>query len=102
MGLPKEAKKAKGTANVALEPGKTYHVHYDYDTRKGKATLRLTRGGAQVTKAVMPTTVESLRADADQAWMIYFGHENVFGQNVGAERPTYGWKYQNLRVEFSP
>ncbi len=102
MGLGKSADKAKATARAALEPGKTYHIHFDYDTRKGKAALKVTHGGAQVATAVMPTTVNALRADQDHAWMIYFGHENVFGQNIGAERPTYGWKYQNLRVEFIP
>ncbi len=102
MGLSKKQDKVRGKAGVTLQAGKTYHVHFDYDTGKGKATLKLTRAGAPVATTVMPTTVKTLRADSSQTWMIYFGHENEYGKNVGAERPTYGWKYQNLEVRFIP
>ncbi len=102
MNLPRNADKSKGDAYYALQPGQTYHVHFEYDTTKGKATLTISQNGNAVTSLSMPTTVKRLYADSDDAWMIYFGHENQFGTGNGAERPTYGWKYQNLRVEFIP
>lgn len=102
MGLPASAGKSKGDVNFALQPGQTYHAHFEYDTLRGKAWLQISQNGTEVMYVDMPTTVNRLRPDGSAAWMIYFGHENVFGQGIGAERPSYGWRYSNLRVEFLP
>ena len=102
MDQPRNADKSKGQANYALQPGQTYHVHFEYDTTKGQATLEISQNDNVVTSMTMPTTTKKLKADSDDAWMIYFGHQDQYGTGNGAERPTYGWKYQNLRVEFVP
>lgn len=99
MDLP-GFEKSRGDVNFALQAGQTYHAHFEYDTRSGAAFMELSVGGKQVARWSMPTTVNRLVPDQDQAWMIYFGHENALTH--GPERPTYGWKYQNLRVEFLP
>lgn len=102
MDQPKSANKSKGDAGFALQPGQTYHAHFEYDTQRGKAWLEISQNGQQVAYLDMPTTTNRLEPDASAAWMIYFGHEDVYGQGLGAERPSYGWKYQDLRVEFIP
>lgn len=102
MDLPKSASKSKGDTGAALQPGQKYHAHFEYDTLRGKAWLEITQGGQQVAYLDMPTTTNRLEPDNAAAWMIYFGHEDIYGQGIGAERPSYGWEYQNLRVEFIP
>lgn len=102
MDLPKAGNKSKGDTNFALQPGQTYHAHFEYDTLRGKAWMTISQGGNQVAYVEMPTTTNRLVPDNSAAWMIYFGHEDIYGQGIGAERPSYGWKYQNLRVEFIP
>lgn len=101
MDLP-QYEKSRGEAGSALQPGQTYHVHFEYATKQGVAFLEISQNGKQVGRMTMPTTVNHLRADDSQAWMIYFGHEDEYFSGHGAERPSYGWKYQNLRVEFLP
>jgi hypothetical protein len=102
MDLPKAAGKSKGDANFALQPGQNYHAHFEYDTLRGRAWLQISQNGNEVMYVDMPTTVNRLRPDESAAWMIYFGHEDIFGQGIGAERPSYGWEFKNLRVEFIP
>lgn len=102
MDLPRFADKSKGERGAALQPGQTYHAHFEYDTSKGVAFLEISQGGSQVVFITMPTTVNRLVPDPSQAWMIYFGHQNELNSGNGAERPSYGWKFQNLRVEFLP
>ncbi len=92
--------KSKGQTNVSLQQGRTYHLHFEYNTNTGVSFLEITDGGNRVAYVTMSTTVSRLRPDSSAAWMIYFGHENAAGH--GPERPTYGWKYQDLRVEFIP
>ncbi|HUP41784.1 MAG TPA: hypothetical protein VM599_01095 [Thermoanaerobaculia bacterium] len=100
MDQPRFANKSKGERGAALQPGQTYHAHFEYDTSKGVAFLEISQGGSQVAFITMPTTVNRLVPDPSQAWMIYFGHENA--TTHGPERPSYGWNFQNLRVEFLP
>lgn len=102
MDQPRFAEKSRGEARYGLQAGQRYHAHFEYDTSRGVAYLEISQGGNQVVHMTMPTTVSRLEADASNAWMIYFGHENAYGTGHGAERPTYGWKYDNLRVEFLP
>lgn len=92
--------KSKGQTNVSLQQGRTYHLHFEYDTNTGVSFMEITDGGNRVAYVTMSTTVSRLRPDSSAAWMIYFGHENA--GTHGPERPTYGWKYQDLRVEFIP
>ncbi|HSL85026.1 MAG TPA: hypothetical protein VLF66_19800, partial [Thermoanaerobaculia bacterium] len=99
MNLP-GFEKVRGQTGASLQPGHTYHLHFEYDTTQGIAFMEITQGGNRVAYTTMPTTVNRLRPDGSGAWMIYFGHEHAGSH--GPERPTYGWRYQNLRVEFIP
>lgn len=92
--------KSKGQVGAALQQGRTYHLHFEYNTNTGVSVMEITDGGNRVAYVTMSTTVSRLRPDSSAAWMIYFGHENA--GDHGPERPTYGWKYQELRVEFIP
>ena len=91
--------KSRGEKGVSLQPGQTYHVRFEYNTSTGTSYLQLTQGGSEVAFITMPTTVNRLQADGTEAWMIYFGHEFT---THGEERPSFGWRYENLRVEFLP
>lgn len=90
---------AKG---VKLEPGKTYHLRYEYDAAGGRIRLTLWSGGKVVMDTTSSATTNRIRSGASGQFMAYFGHENVAGTGHGPERPTYNWKYSNLRVEFIP
>jgi len=102
MNQPRFSDKAKGEAGLALQAGQTYHVHFEYDTNQRSSFMEITLGGSRVARLTMPTTVNRLVPDASQAWMIYFGHKDELNSGNGAERPSYGSRYQNLRVEFLP
>lgn len=101
MDLP-QYDKSRGQTNFGLQPGQTYHAHFEYATKQGVAFLEIRQNGKLLSTMTMPTTVSRLQPDQSQAWMIYFGHEDEYYSGHGAERPSYGWKYQNLRVEFIP
>lgn len=86
--------------HVQLLEGHTYHLHYVYDAAGGTFELTITDGGQEIIKAQAGATARTIRPDNSNAFMIYFGHEDA--SNVANDRPTYGWKYSNLRVEFIP
>lgn len=88
---------AKG---VKLEPGKTYHLRYEYDAAGGRIRLTLRLGSQVVMDTTSSATTNRIRSGASGQFMVYFGHENATIH--GPERPTYNWKYSNLRVEFIP
>lgn len=85
-----------------LKPGKTYHLRYEYDAAGGKVRLRLSAEGRVLFETSGRATVSRIRPDGSGEFMAYFGHENQAGTGNGAERPSYNWKYSNLRVEFIP
>lgn len=87
---------------IELKPGTTYHVRYEYDAAGGKTRLRLSAGGKVLFETTGHATVSRIKPDGSGEFMAYFGHKNQAGTGNGAERPTYNWKYSNLRVEFIP
>lgn len=82
-----------------LERGRRYHLRYVYDAAGGRITMTLShRGKTLMTKATGGGTASAIRSGGSGKFMVYFGHEDARGH--GPERPTYGWKYENLRVEL--
>jgi hypothetical protein len=90
------------TKGFALQPGKSYHLRYEYDAGGGQIRLTLTQGGGAVLQMTSKTTTSRIHSGASGQFMAYFGHEDASGTGHGPERPTYNWKYSNLRVEFIP
>lgn len=88
------------SSRYALLQGHTYHLSYVYDVGSGLLALTVTDGGQEVARVQSGTTAKTIRSDNSNAFMIYFGHEDATG--IANDRPTYGWKYSNLRVEFVP
>lgn len=100
MDLPPHHEQVAFKRGVALEPGNTYHLHYVYDAAQGFFDLTVTHQGQEVVKMRAGTTTSAIRPDHSGTFMIYFGHE--LENPEWPERPTFGWKYSNLRVEFIP
>lgn len=101
LDLPKPQRKDYASS-ARLDPGNTYHLHYVYDAAGGDVTLVISKGSALVMRQVSPATTGRINTDESGTFMIYFGHEDVYGLGLGSERPTYGWRYQNLEVQFIP
>jgi len=82
---------------VPLLEGNTYQLHYEYDGGGRAIRFVISQGGQVVGQGSNSATANSVQTDGSGFFMIYFGHEpSEF------DEPTYGWKYQNLRVEFFP
>ncbi len=90
--------------NVVLEQGKTYHVAYVWDGQGGFLRLTITdkASGEPVFEVEGSTLGKPLTTDASGSFFIYFGHEDlgVGGCMCGPERPSYGWSWSDLRLEF--
>lgn len=98
--MPKFHERVAFRRGVPFLEGHSYHLEYVYDTAGGAFQLIVTEDGQEVVTVQNAASANVVRSDKSEAFMIYFGHEDATG--VGPERPTYGWKYSNLRVEFIP
>lgn len=100
LNLPKPQRR-HFEAGAQLTPGNTYHVSYIRDSSTGQHTVEITNAatGSAVTALSGPLYGGQLTTDEAGFFAAYFGHPHVKG---GSERPTYGWKYQNLVVKFIP
>lgn len=97
VGARKRHQMFKSTDGVKLQPGQTYKVHFEYDTRKGKSIAELrTTTGQLVARMELPTRGPIKITDSG-GFFIAFGHTR---HAVGPEVPTYGWKYSDLKVQF--
>lgn len=98
--LPRYQERVAYKRGVPFLEGHNYHLNYVYDAAGGVFQLIVTEGGNEVVTVQNAATAKVVRSDNSDAFMIYFGHEDATG--VGPERPGYGWRYSNLRVEFVP
>lgn len=99
----KEKKKPKLIGRVPWQRGETYHVRYVYDAAGNRITMQVSRGGKVVASASSKARVRRIRSDGSGEFMLYFGHTRYTGRGQGGpEKPTYGWRYSNVRVEFHP
>ena len=96
-GLP-AATVVTESAGVALQPGTTYHLAYDFNTNTNRITVVLSVGGTPVASITEIPTVNSVNT-VDDKWFIAFGHRP---DELGPELPTYGWSYSNLRIQWVP
>lgn len=98
--LPRFQERVAYRRGVPFLEGHDYHLNYLYDAAGGAFRLTVFEGGQEVVTVQNAASAKVVRSDNSEAFMIYFGHEDATG--VGPERPGYGWRYSNLRVEFIP
>lgn len=88
--------------SLGFQQGKTSHVRYIYNTEDSTVTV-IVDGNVKYAGTGTAPVVGSQPMNGGQAGFFiemgntekpYYPHPN------GPEVPTYGWKYQNLRVEF--
>jgi hypothetical protein len=93
----------KLASRVKLERGRTYRLRYVYDAAGNKITMQVSQGGRVLGTSSSKARVRRIRSDGTGLFMLYFGHTRHDGPGkAGPEKPTYGWKYSNARVEFHP
>lgn len=84
-----------------MQKGTTYRMRYVYDAAAGRVSLKLLSGGKLLFTSTGRATARKIRSDGSGEFMLYFGHTpHKKGSGYGPERPTYGWKYENVRVEL--
>ena len=86
------------TVGAALQPGTTYHVHFEYNTNTDTYFAEISENGQLVVSVSDRTTVNKINT-VEENWFVDFGHERGA---VGPEVPTYGWQYMNLLVQWLP
>jgi hypothetical protein len=97
-GLPLGSAGNRVESNLVLQQGETYHLDYTYDLTAARITLVITRGGTEIVRATdVPFATGSFRATGSETYYMNFGLEAS-----GPHSPTYGWKYANLKVDFTP
>lgn len=86
------------TVGAALQPGSTYHVHFEYNVNTGTYFAEITENGQLVVVVSDRTTVNNINT-TEENWFVDFGHERGA---AGPEVPTYNWQYMNLLVQWIP
>lgn len=86
----------------AFEQGKRYHLRYVYDAQTNVIRVIVSSGGVEINNFTMPGTarggaINLEPSGPDKGLVVQFGHRR--GQ-LGPEIPTYGWRYENLRIEM--
>lgn len=82
-----------------MESGETYRLRYTYDRSKRRRTLDVFHAGRLVSSKSDHRAFSSIRS-RDGYFMVAFGHPDE--GNSGNARPTRGWVYSDLSVEFIP
>lgn len=82
---------------IPLHEGNTYRFHYEYDGSGRAIRFALSQNGQVVGQGTDRASANSVQTDNSGFFMIYFGHEQS-----EFDQATYGWRYENLRVEFLP
>jgi hypothetical protein len=85
---------------VLLQQGVTYRLEYVFDGAANQVRMVMTdkASGALVSQINGHTFGVPLRTDSTGFFFIYFGHEDH--SCCGPERPSYGARWENLRLEF--
>ncbi|HKV09879.1 MAG TPA: hypothetical protein VJ725_17190 [Thermoanaerobaculia bacterium] len=87
-----------------FEQGRKYHLNYTYDAQTNVIRVIVTSGGVQLNNFTMQGTAQGgaitiQPSGGDQGLIVQFGHRR--GQE-GPEIPSYGWRYENLKIEMIP
>jgi len=87
---------------LVLQQGVTYHVKSVYDAENEQVTTTISSGGQTLATLQHAATARDriLRIPAG-GFNVQFGHTAAQAAG-GAEFPTYGWVYRDLRIEMLP
>lgn len=88
--------KIKLGANFAAQPGHTYHLEYTYDTRENFLKLEVSENGNVVATINGQPNVNVISIEPGDQGVLGIGFD---GTNP-AERPTYGWEYSNIKIQW--
>jgi hypothetical protein len=91
-----------GQQKQVFERGKKYHLRYVYDAQTNVIRVIVSSGGVELNNFTMQGTAQGgsiaiQPSGPDQGLVVQFGHHR--GQE-GPEIPSYGWKYENLKIEM--
>lgn len=97
-GLPLGSAGNREESSAVLQTGQALHIDYTYDLTAQTITMVVTRNGAEIARMTdVPFATGSFRATGSDTYYMKFGLEAT-----GPHSPTYGWKYANLKVDFTP
>ena len=87
-----------------FEQGKKYHLRYVYDAQTNVIRVIVSSGGVELNNFTMQGTARGNvltiePTGGDNGLIVQFGHRR--GQE-GPEIPSYGWRYENLKIEMIP
>lgn len=87
---------------LVLTQGLTYHVKSVYDAENGQVTTTFSSGGQTLVTLQHQATARDriLRIPAG-GFNVQFGHTAAQAAG-GAEFPSYGWTFRDLRIEMLP
>lgn len=91
-----------GEQKRAFEQGKKYHLRYVYDAQTNVIRVIVSSGGVELNNFTMQGTARGGAialepSGPEKGLVVQFGHHR--GQE-GPEIPSYGWRYENLRIEM--
>lgn len=88
--------KIKLSDSFAAQPGHTYHLDYTYDTRENFLSLVISENGAEVASIHGQPNVNAIDFAGGDEGVLGIGFD---GSNP-AERPTYGWEYRDIKIQW--
>lgn len=91
-----------GEQKRAFEQGKRYRLRYVYDAQTNVIRVTVSSGGVELNNFTMQGTAKGGAitlepSGPEKGLVVQFGHHR--GQE-GPEIPSYGWRYENLRIEM--
>lgn len=98
LNLP-QGDKPRITLPFQAQPGTTYNIDYAWDAAAGRIDVTVSAGGQIVATVFGVPNVNQLNVGGSDRFLIDIGFPPGLNPN---EPPTYGWRYSNLHVEFSP
>jgi hypothetical protein len=87
---------------TSLERGRRYHLRYVYDAQANDIQVVITSNGQEVNNfTVQGTTKDGVlvipKTGYKSGLVVQFGH---FPGQDGPEVPTFGWQYENLKIQM--
>lgn len=89
---------------TSLEKGRRYHLRYVYDAQNNDIQIVITSGGQEVNNFKVTGTAKDgvlviPKTGYKSGLVVQFGH---YPGQEGPEVPTFGWQYENLKIEMVP
>jgi hypothetical protein len=88
--------KIKITAPMVAQEGHVYHLDYTYDTRQNFLKLVVSENGTALATIDGTPNTNVIDFAAGDVGIIDIG----FNGSNPAERPTYGWEYRDIKIQW--